>query len=147
MEVYLVAFNVSHISWKALQISITERIEDPDLAYTAGLGFATVGANNGHNGTSGLVSHQSFNDAQTQLTKPRLSTRTLMSSMTLRTAACTLEWLSEKKSPKSTTEKLTRNRTILDAQPEVAKGSKPFKAIRMTSMELWLELQRSISPT
>ncbi|KAL2822837.1 putative feruloyl esterase B-2 [Aspergillus cavernicola] len=25
-----------------------------DLAYTAGLGFATVGANNGHNGTSGL---------------------------------------------------------------------------------------------
>ncbi|KIN02684.1 hypothetical protein OIDMADRAFT_40566 [Oidiodendron maius Zn] len=28
-------------------------IQYPDLAYTAGLGFATVGANNGHNGTSG----------------------------------------------------------------------------------------------
>ncbi|KAF4617033.1 hypothetical protein G7Y89_g15116 [Cudoniella acicularis] len=30
-------------------------ISDVDLAYTAGLGFATVGANNGHNGTSGLA--------------------------------------------------------------------------------------------
>jgi feruloyl esterase len=30
-------------------------IQYPDLAYTAGLGFATVGANNGHNGTSGYA--------------------------------------------------------------------------------------------
>ncbi|KAH8667517.1 putative feruloyl esterase [Tricladium varicosporioides] len=30
-------------------------IQYADLAYTAGLGFATVGANNGHNGTSGLA--------------------------------------------------------------------------------------------
>ncbi|KAG9234077.1 tannase and feruloyl esterase-domain-containing protein [Amylocarpus encephaloides] len=29
-------------------------IQYPDLAYTAGLGFATVGTNNGHDGTSGL---------------------------------------------------------------------------------------------
>lgn len=29
-----------------------------DLAYTAGLGFATVGANNGHNGTSGKPFYQ-----------------------------------------------------------------------------------------
>ncbi|KAL2065486.1 hypothetical protein VTL71DRAFT_3156 [Oculimacula yallundae] len=30
-------------------------IQYPDLAYTSGLGFATVGANNGHNGTRGLA--------------------------------------------------------------------------------------------
>ncbi|KAK6439407.1 Feruloyl esterase [Oleoguttula sp. CCFEE 5521] len=30
-------------------------IQYEDLAYTAGFGFATVGANNGHNGTSGLA--------------------------------------------------------------------------------------------
>jgi feruloyl esterase len=30
-------------------------IQYPDLAYTAALGFATVGANNGHNGTSGYA--------------------------------------------------------------------------------------------
>ncbi|KAH9204788.1 hypothetical protein DL95DRAFT_494557 [Leptodontidium sp. 2 PMI_412] len=30
-------------------------IQYPDLAYTAGLGFATVGANNGHNGTRGYA--------------------------------------------------------------------------------------------
>lgn len=29
-------------------------IQYEDLAYTAGLGFATVGANNGHNGTGGI---------------------------------------------------------------------------------------------
>jgi feruloyl esterase len=35
-------------------------IQYPDLAYTAGLGFATVGANNGHNGTRGPVSQVYF---------------------------------------------------------------------------------------
>lgn len=33
-------------------------IQYEDLAYTAGLGFATVGANNGHNGTRGFAFYQ-----------------------------------------------------------------------------------------
>ena len=35
-------------------------IQYPDLAYTAGLGFATVGANNGHNGTSGQAFYKNL---------------------------------------------------------------------------------------
>jgi hypothetical protein len=53
MEALAAAFNVSGPDpW--IHSKLTG--QDPDLAYTSGLGFATVGANNGHNGTSGLVS-------------------------------------------------------------------------------------------
>lgn len=54
MEAFLVAFSVGHVLF-AYYWSNVLTDTDPDLAYTASLGFATVGANNGHNGTGGYV--------------------------------------------------------------------------------------------
>ncbi len=69
MEAYLAVFNVSSLSLDYPTSFGCWKTEDPDLAYTAGLGFATVGANNGHNGTSGEVSTQSCNSMFSRPTK------------------------------------------------------------------------------
>ncbi|THU81068.1 tannase-domain-containing protein [Dendrothele bispora CBS 962.96] len=42
-------------SWSTIAIIYTNGIQYEDLAYTAALGFATVGASNEHNGTSGAL--------------------------------------------------------------------------------------------